>query len=219
MRELGEAGRAGDSLKDLAAEVEDEHENERERDGAGSHAGERREHDEHEHDAGRAHERAVREEEPEHQPRDERRERDGEQDALAAEALLGRGADDEQHDNVAAIGGEIRVAEHVQEKARVGQPVRQRRAVDAKKVLRRPAVGELAEAEREQAQQCEREDDGRIIQDRDGMFLHMYLSKPNARRSSGTGAVMCRGCPVTGCVRSAAAECSAGRASRDASPP
>ena len=66
MRELGEAGRAGDGLKDLAAEVEDEHENERERDGAGAHAGERREHDEHEHDAGSAHERAVREEEPEH---------------------------------------------------------------------------------------------------------------------------------------------------------
>ena len=100
-----------------------------------------------------------------------------------------------------------------------GQTVSGPEATGAKEVLRRPAVGELAEAEREQAQQREREDDGRIIQDRDGAFLHKYLSKPNTRRSSGTGAVMCRSCPVTGCVRSAAAECSAGRASRDASPP
>lgn len=155
MRELGEAGRAGDGLKNLAAEVKDEHEDERERwvpvRMPANDASTMSMNTTPEAPMSALFGKKNQSTSPVTSCRGAR----GEQNALAAEALLRRWADDEQHDDVAAVGGEIRVAEHVQEKARVGQPVRQRRAVDAKEVLRRPAVGELAETEREQAQQCE----------------------------------------------------------------
>ena len=131
--QVGNVVRTGEPLIDLTADVDDEHKDQRQGNAAGAHSAQRGHQDHHKDDAAGAQQRRIGEQQPLEQAGDEGGDDDGLQQCAAAVALLQRGAQHQHQRDIAGIVGKAAVAQHVQEKAGIGQQLLQGRAVNAEK--------------------------------------------------------------------------------------
>ena len=170
-------------FEDLAAQIEGGHQDQRDRDRPVPHAGEGREHDQHEYDAAGPQQGAAGEAQELGKARDKGRDDDEQQYPPAAVLLLHGRPDDQQQEHVGYVVAVAGMAQHVQEKPRIGQDVAQGAAVDAEHQLVCRAARQDVQPQRQERQQGKTDGHRGVVMD--GKFLHICSFSGPARQKSG----------------------------------